>query len=309
MPTPAARSRWRSVDSGRTVSRRVKSRRRYLPVMADGGRSNCFRVALREMGGARPSDVVPPLKAQSGGTGRGDGAPLLATWLAVRRFTARECERLQGLPDDYTLIPVSWEARADGPRYRAIGNSHGGAGDAVDRAADSDRGQHWWLKRASRPRWRSESRSGRSTGWCRTREMPARIRTSRWRRLPRASRSSASTTRSWWTPTPASSPATDGCWPRESSGLEQVPVVVLDHLSETQKRAYIIADNRIARTRDGMTRSSRRNWRSLRLRTRSRPAGLHRGRAGDACSPRLSRGRGLARKMREEEIPEAPASR
>jgi DNA modification methylase len=28
-------------------------------------------------------------------------------------------------------------------------------------------------------------------------------------------------------------------------GLDQVPVVVLDHLSETQKRAYIIADNRI----------------------------------------------------------------
>ena len=28
-------------------------------------------------------------------------------------------------------------------------------------------------------------------------------------------------------------------------GLDQVPVVVLDHLSETQKRAYILADNRI----------------------------------------------------------------
>jgi hypothetical protein len=28
--------------------------------------------------------------------------------------------------------------------------------------------------------------------------------------------------------------------------LEQVPVIVLDHLSETQKRAYIIADNRLA---------------------------------------------------------------
>jgi DNA modification methylase len=29
-------------------------------------------------------------------------------------------------------------------------------------------------------------------------------------------------------------------------GLDQVPVVVLDHLSETQKRAYILADNRIS---------------------------------------------------------------
>jgi DNA modification methylase len=29
-------------------------------------------------------------------------------------------------------------------------------------------------------------------------------------------------------------------------GLEEIPVVVLDHLAETQKRAYILADNRIA---------------------------------------------------------------
>src|ERR1051326_7986469 len=29
-------------------------------------------------------------------------------------------------------------------------------------------------------------------------------------------------------------------------GLDTVPVVVLDHLSETQKRAYILADNKLA---------------------------------------------------------------
>lgn len=29
-------------------------------------------------------------------------------------------------------------------------------------------------------------------------------------------------------------------------GLAQVPVVVLDHLTETQKRAYVIADNKLA---------------------------------------------------------------
>ena len=44
----------------------------------------------------------------------------------VRRLTPRECERLQGFPDDYTLIP--WRGKAaeecpDGPRYKAIGNS------------------------------------------------------------------------------------------------------------------------------------------------------------------------------------------
>ena len=43
--------------------------------------------------------------------------------LAVRRLTPRECERLQGMPDDYTLIPYRGKPAADGPRYRAIGNS------------------------------------------------------------------------------------------------------------------------------------------------------------------------------------------
>ncbi|WP_230847837.1 DNA cytosine methyltransferase, partial [Pseudomonas amygdali] len=45
---------------------------------------------------------------------------------SVRRLTPRECERLQGFPDDYTRIP--WRGRIldlcpDGPRYKAIGNS------------------------------------------------------------------------------------------------------------------------------------------------------------------------------------------
>lgn len=42
---------------------------------------------------------------------------------AVRRLTPRECERLQGFPDDYTLIPVRGKPAADAPRYRALGNS------------------------------------------------------------------------------------------------------------------------------------------------------------------------------------------
>jgi DNA (cytosine-5)-methyltransferase 1 len=66
---------------------------------------------------------------------------------AVRRLTPRECERLQGFPDDYTLIPLRkrnkkaeaeelrrfaegtyqdpdlFKWSADGPRYKALGNS------------------------------------------------------------------------------------------------------------------------------------------------------------------------------------------
>jgi DNA (cytosine-5)-methyltransferase 1 len=48
------------------------------------------------------------------------------TAFAVRRLTPRECERLQGFPDDYTAIP--WRGKRpedcpDGPRYKALGNS------------------------------------------------------------------------------------------------------------------------------------------------------------------------------------------
>ncbi|WP_347880989.1 DNA cytosine methyltransferase [Pseudomonas sp. RGM 3321] len=43
-----------------------------------------------------------------------------------RRLTPRECERLQGLPDDCTRIPSRGRISGlcpDGPRYIAIGNS------------------------------------------------------------------------------------------------------------------------------------------------------------------------------------------
>ncbi len=41
----------------------------------------------------------------------------------VRRLTPRECERLMGFPDDYTAIPYHGKIAADGPRYKALGNS------------------------------------------------------------------------------------------------------------------------------------------------------------------------------------------
>ena len=39
--------------------------------------------------------------------------------LLIRRLTPRECERLQGYPDDWTALTGA----ADSPRYRALGNS------------------------------------------------------------------------------------------------------------------------------------------------------------------------------------------
>lgn len=51
------------------------------------------------------------------------GTPLIPLKMAVRRLTPRECERLQGFPDDYTLIIIRGKPAADGPRYKALGNS------------------------------------------------------------------------------------------------------------------------------------------------------------------------------------------
>ena len=48
---------------------------------------------------------------------------LAAPTSAIRRLTPRECERLMGFPDDYTLVPWRGKPAPDGPRYRALGNS------------------------------------------------------------------------------------------------------------------------------------------------------------------------------------------
>ena len=41
----------------------------------------------------------------------------------VRRLTPRECERLQGFPDDYTNVAFNGKPASDANRYRALGNS------------------------------------------------------------------------------------------------------------------------------------------------------------------------------------------
>lgn len=42
---------------------------------------------------------------------------------AVRRLLPTECEALQGFPRNYTLVPYRGKPAADGPRYKALGNS------------------------------------------------------------------------------------------------------------------------------------------------------------------------------------------
>lgn len=84
----------------------------------------------------------------AGGGKPGQGYPSVVTRCEVRRLTPKECERLQGFPDGWTLIPEkkrnalaadelaylrlmhpdmpeeeAHRLAADGPRYKAIGNS------------------------------------------------------------------------------------------------------------------------------------------------------------------------------------------
>ena len=121
-----------------------------------------FESRFARNGRGAPDTIVPPLKAQSGETGKGDAAPLVAfsimpmnsgkdykaretdvaqpimaggpvggnqggdfikSSMQVRRLTPRECERLQGFRDDYTLVPWRGKLAPDGPRYKALGNS------------------------------------------------------------------------------------------------------------------------------------------------------------------------------------------
>ena len=66
------------------------------------------------------NDTAGSLKA--GGGKPGQGYPAVHSGMSVRRLTPRECERLQGLPDNWTLITYRGKPAADGNRYRAIGN-------------------------------------------------------------------------------------------------------------------------------------------------------------------------------------------
>lgn len=67
------------------------------------------------LGVSRPGDPMYTLQA---GAQHG-----IADRMSVRRLTPREAERLQGFADGHTLVPYRGKPAADGPRYRAIGNS------------------------------------------------------------------------------------------------------------------------------------------------------------------------------------------
>lgn len=87
-------------------------------------------------GGGNVPNVMAVRTANTGANGHGvadekshtlDGANGQAicgrSLTQVRRLTPKECERLQGFPDDWTNIPTKGKDCPDGPRYKALGNS------------------------------------------------------------------------------------------------------------------------------------------------------------------------------------------
>lgn len=72
-------------------------------------------------GGAQVESVgeTVSLRAADGGSSRSYVAD---TW-AVRRLTSTECHRLQGFPDDHCAVMHRGKPAADGPQYKALGNS------------------------------------------------------------------------------------------------------------------------------------------------------------------------------------------
>ena len=86
---------------------------------------NCVAFSCKDHGADASDDLAPTLRAMghSGSHANAGGQMAIQQASAVRRLTPTECERLQGFPDGYTAVPYRGKPAADGPRYKALGNS------------------------------------------------------------------------------------------------------------------------------------------------------------------------------------------
>jgi DNA (cytosine-5)-methyltransferase 1 len=66
-------------------------------------------------------DVAPAMGTNANASGRNTAK--VHEGATVRRLTPPECEKLQGFCPGHTLVPYNGKMAADGPRYKAIGNS------------------------------------------------------------------------------------------------------------------------------------------------------------------------------------------
>ena len=106
----------------------VPQRRPRVFAVASLG-TDCSRKVLLESEGIVGIDSSPsPPQVAVCLTARGAGSlddreTYVRDASGVRHLTPIEHERLMGFPDDWTLVPHRGKPAADGPRYKAIGNS------------------------------------------------------------------------------------------------------------------------------------------------------------------------------------------
>jgi DNA (cytosine-5)-methyltransferase 1 len=109
-------------DNGRDVARDLS------PTLRSMGHAGSHQNGGGQMAVCITGDITHTLKAEGfdaseDGTGRGQ--PIVAnSAYAVRRLTPKECARLQAFSDDYlSQVIVRGKPMADGPMYKALGNS------------------------------------------------------------------------------------------------------------------------------------------------------------------------------------------
>lgn len=122
-PNPDAEGRVRLRDPGIGIGEEEGP---MFSLTASAPHAIAFQPRVGRNGRGAVSEIVPALNGADAGA-TSDMRPSIAiptlTGVQVRRITPRECERLQAFPDDYTAIRYRSAPAADGPRYRALGNS------------------------------------------------------------------------------------------------------------------------------------------------------------------------------------------
>lgn len=86
-----------------------------------GGKAHSRAIAHAISGGNGRADLGYTLKSSNEG-GRTDERVIHDGW-RIRRLTPRECERLQGFPDDWTAVGADGKPLSDSARYQALGNA------------------------------------------------------------------------------------------------------------------------------------------------------------------------------------------
>lgn len=106
-------------DYGNDASFEVTPTMRSLTCGADGHQSGSAGLAVAYRTNAAGQVMQQGEVSATINTFSDPTAQFLQTQMQVRRLTPRECERLQGFPDDYTNILGA----SDTTRYKALGNS------------------------------------------------------------------------------------------------------------------------------------------------------------------------------------------